>query len=180
MNRLWMALAPLLLTGCPGDGGGGGGPAACTSLNTGRSYIDSNCVGCTISNAGDVADGSLYSFADINLTDFNSQALIRVGNGGTVLPAGTRAGAFVTRRVDLAQGVNGNPITLRTYLAGAPAETALVDIDDTRGGTDAETFVSFETTAPFDAVEIEIGFTNAEHLSTADVRVYEICSNGHI
>jgi len=178
MRLIWLALVSPLLAACPGGGGGSGlsGSASCTSMNTSRSYIDSNCVGCQIANPGDVADGSLASFADITLTDMNSQAILRAGNGGTMLPAGGRAGAFVTHRVDFADGgPSSNLMLLRTYLAGALAETGIADVEDAGGGV---RFISFTTTTPFDAVEIEIGHTNAENLSTADVRVYEICSDG--
>ena len=178
--RLPFALGALLLAGC-GGGGGDGGSARCTSLNTSQSHIDSTCVGCTISGPGDVADGDLYSFADVALTDFNAQASIRAGTGGAMVPAGTRAGAFYTSRVDFTPGVNGNGVQIRTYLNGAPVESSVAPSHATAGGgTDADHFFWFVTTAPYDAVEITLQYTNAQNLSTADVRVYEICSDGDV
>lgn len=179
--RLPLVLTALLLAGCDSGGGGHGGSARCVSLNTSRSFIDSNCVGCSTANPGDVADGSLYSFADVTLEGSNAQATIRAGNGGSMLPGGTRAGAFYTSRVQLNDVVQGTSFELRTYLNGALVETAADRrFDDAGSGTDAEQFVSFQTTAPFDAVEVVLIYTGAEQVSSADIRVYEICSDGHV
>jgi hypothetical protein len=183
MQRLAIASLSVLLCACSGgDDSGQPGPAACASLNTGRSHIDRSCTGCGIANEGDVADGSLFSFADVMLNGSYAEASIRAGNGGAMLPAGTRAGAFYTSRVQLNSTVQGTAFGVRTYLQGALVEdsTGQVTIEDTQGGTDAELFASLVTTAPFDAVEFVMTYAGAEQVSTADIRVYEVCSDGHI
>src|SRR5690349_12480131 len=95
--RLALALSVCVGAGCSSGGGGSGGSASCESVNTASSYLNGQCTGCDIADQGAVADGSLFSFADITPTMANSDVTISAGTGGTEITAGGEAGVFMTQ-----------------------------------------------------------------------------------
>lgn len=164
----------LLLAAC-GSGGGGGGNVACDSITGGGSTVTST--GPAV-NAAKAADGDLGSYGALHLTATSQSGTIRAtAQDGVVFPAGSRVGAFVSF---LNQG-NSNATTIRTYLDGVLIENGDPGsgfFDFTGGGTPADFYTGFVASAPFDAVEFSEIDTGGN--GTAEYRVYEICSDGHV
>ena len=166
----------LLLASCGGGAGGGlgGGGVSCDSITGGAATVTST--GPAV-DAGDAADGNLYSYGALELTTLEQSGSIRAtAQDGVVFPAGSRAGVFTSY---LNQGTS-NATTLRTYLNGVPVETAsplAVSFEPAYGSTGAEFYLSFETSQPFNGVEFAETDNGAN--GTAEYRIYEICSDGH-
>jgi hypothetical protein len=168
-------LAAGALSACGSGGGEGGGSAVCDSITGGGSTVTSTGPAFSVADA---ADGSLYSHGELRLTTASQSGSIRAtAQDGVVFPAGSVAGVFSTY---MNQGTS-NATLIRTYLEGVQVETAsplAVIFEPTEGGTGAEFFVGFETSQPFDAVEFSETDNGAN--GTAEYRVYEICSDGHV
>lgn len=195
----------LLLCAC---GGGATGPMQATGADA-RDYsafcdsiagddvevttsIDPLCVGCTAEDAAAVADDDAYSFALLNLNaGVPTQGASIRSTAGRSFAAGSEAGAFLTFPVlpnDTQIGLL-QVTSVRTYLGGVQQETSEVagmHMNGFPGGDDLpNTFVSFTTTRPFDAVELKL----ADNQITAGAggvqfswsyKVYELCSNGGV
>jgi hypothetical protein len=159
------------LCGCPGDGDGS---ARCDSITGGGSAVSSTG---PASDAAAAADGSLNSYGALMLTAASQSGTLRAtAQDGVVFPAGSRAGVFASY---LNQGSNATLI--RTYLDGVLVETSVPGstiFEPTEGGTPAHVYSGLVTSAPFDAVEF--AETDNGSNGTAEYRVYEICSDGHV
>lgn len=179
---LSLALAALL-TGC--DGGGEDGTASgvvCQVLSGAAvSFANAGTSGTVIQNGAAVADGDLGSFASIITNGGTTQTASIRATSALEYPAGSRAAVFLTGPSS-SGGTGFNTTTLNTYLDGAPQESAsgpALEGTDTEGRTAAGRLLSFETTLPFDAVEILVS-TNSTGAGTLTHRIHELCAEGRL
>ena len=156
------------------------------------STIDPACVGCSVEEPAAVADDNAYSFATLtsNAGVPTQGASIR-STAQRTFAAGSEAGAFVTFP-DRPGGTQVSILqltTVRTFLGGAEQENSglgRLHMNGFPGGDDLpNTFVSFTTTKPFDAVQLTLAdnqfVVNPDGLHFSWVyKVYELCSNGGV
>ena len=176
MKGLVLVVSTLLITACGGGGDGNAGSAYCQSVNTNRSNTSGQCNGCSITDSTAVADGSLFTFADITPSTASSTAQISVGSVGQTFAAGSVAGAFITAAFPSG---TVSTITLQTS-SGESATGSSLQQDATTGGTDAPLFVHFTTTQPFTSVAISFTLSGNTNPGATDLRVYEVCADGHV
>jgi hypothetical protein len=172
------------------DEGSDPGAAHCTEAIAGAgtstfSSVTSTCIGCTVSDEGNLIDGDATNYAtfDLTLALLGGSAEVSVyDDPGHVSPAGNIAG--FTLVIPAAALLNAQvlpSITIKTFIDGAPNQpfttySGVLDADVLGLLADEEPFfLGVETTAPFNAVQIEIGATLADALG--QVRVINACRN---
>jgi hypothetical protein len=148
--------------------------AACTSAGTELSgWGDCAEPG---ADTGALSDQNLYTFMDLQPDSSSNTCSVNVANGGTQHAAGSQAGVFVL--VNLPAGAT-KTYTVTTS-AGESASGSALQISDTQGGTDALQYIGFTTTQPFTSVTFSVDIGNNSNPSASDVRVYEVCADGHV
>lgn len=172
-------VAAMALSAC---GGSGDGPRGfCQSITGGGAQLTNSCLGCTISNAADAADGSLGSSA-VAVTAAGATtatATIRAtAQNGIVYPAGSTAGVFYTPGRD--EGCNNCGITVSTYMNGARQESQSGTNNSNVDGAPSAFFTGINTTLPFNAVEIVDTGAVSPTGGSLHLQVYEICSAGGV
>ena len=142
--------------------------------------VDSGCLDCSVSDAAKAIDGDASTTASINesqATPSAGVALRATAQAGIVYPAGAHAGAKMT--LPGATGPSQTAgVTLRTYLGDTLQEThsvATPQICGTCNSGQVPTSQNFETTKPFDAVEVYIYGGNGA--SSLPAKVAEFCSD---
>jgi len=167
--------------------------AFCDSISGGSatlsSSIDPGCVVCSISNLPAAADGDLSTPASVSVgieVPTQGASIRATAQSGMVFPAGNNATVAVTENLSGANlAILDSGVELRTYLGGVLQESAndLQEFDcaSCGPGSTAYSAVSFQTTKPFDAVEIFMDpGINSSGLTGPNYQVFEICSNsGH-
>jgi len=162
------------------------GSAICDSITGGGSEldhsIDPGCLQCGITNSQGAADGDLSTFATVQVAaDLPTQGIsVRAkAQPGIVFPAGNTAGANITTP-SVVQGQLQYAVEIRTYLGGQQQEAQYTEGGPTTfgacvlcGGTNNSN-EAFQTTKPFDAVEVFISNTT---VTGTDFKVHEICSD---
>jgi hypothetical protein len=148
--------------------GGEGASSTCKSIGPNTNFAT---VAGGVDKLSALADGNLSTFATFTTQTAGSY----VGSQGNDFPAGSRAGAFLTRP----SNATAADITISTSLqqeqvivesATGPALT----ITPTPGDPAAE-YVSFTTTRPFDGIRVTVNTAgSAENL------VFEICGDATV
>lgn len=167
MRSILFVLLGVLASACRGGGGGGHVMSTCNYVGGSENCIDTG--GCQ--NPTNSIDSDLTTFAQLSSTAGSTISASR-GTGGAQFPAGSNAGVFLT----LPNGFTATDVTLSTLLGSSvsPVETATgptLTITPTNGDP-AVDYVSFNTTAPFNGVQLTINTTNS-----ADTLVYEFCGS---
>lgn len=191
--------------------------AACDSISGGKSTVtttvDPGCTRCSASDAASAADGQARSFSGLTVLSAASVAqgiaIRATAQPGIVYPAGKRAGVFLTMPDNNPDGDNidsggSTSFGLATYLDGKLQDSAgghnrgrIINGPDRgneyftndRGLPDY--YAYFETTKPFDAVEVFISDTTVSiankdvarkevTVGAAPYKIYEICSDGKV
>ena len=115
------------------------------------------CLGCSVGGEMNVIDANLDNFAIFDSTLGVAPVFTITVGLGTTVQGGHTAGFAVSTPASLI-GAGALPsLTVRTSLNGQPQESAsgnLLDLDVLEAGSNVSV-VSFETTQPFDTVEIE-------------------------
>jgi hypothetical protein len=132
------------------------------------------CVNCDIANAARAIDGRGDTYASIDFNhetlDYTHQggnaAMHAIAQSGVVFPAGNKAGVLL----QMFRGDAGSTLTIQTWLGDAVQETATEEVF----AGDAPLHV-FETTLPFDTVEIRL--IDSSIYNAPEFRVYEFCGN---
>lgn len=197
-----LLLATVLILGCTaqgsaqlsGGGGGGGNPIGkCLAPILGggttvSTRVGLECIGCTVTNQGNVIDGDPENFGQLNLTLglLLGEAAIRVtAQPGVVFGAGGIAGATVEIPVGSPLPVSADAVLpaviITTFLGATQADQFIFEsllYADVAGllNPDGRLFFGAPTTQPFDSVEIAGSPGVAGALTT--IRVFNACSNG--
>ena len=176
MKHVW-GLA--LLTGLAGCGGGADDPAdpfrglaSCYPIfGTVTTTDDPACGNCTITDAALAADGTLGRHAVISMDQFASGTGPAIRATASEHTPGGKAGAWI----HIPQGAQGYTVTVRTLLAGAVQQTVTLPNTMPTGSPAIDTYVSVDTTRPFDAIEVQASDAN---FTAVDVsfKIYELCS----
>jgi hypothetical protein len=133
---------------------------------------------CSVSNPNRVIDADPNNFATMNLTvGVTGGVFVDVEDTDTTYLAGSRAGFVIEDPGSVLQLTLLQGITLRTYLNGAPRDTAsygeLLDLDLIGlTGLSDRTLVTFTTTQTFD--EVRIGYS-ALTGALSSIDVYQSC-----
>ncbi len=131
------------------------------------------CVGCSVTNVGNVVDTSASNFGSINLTvGLAVSGSIAVKDVITTYPAGTFAGFDIENPVLV--GVNVlNGLTVQTYLEGVLVETSnagtLVSVGSGLLTGSGRQIVGFVATQPFNTVRLTVSQGLALNLGTTEV-----------
>lgn len=189
MNRLVIAAAlGLSLAAC----GSSIAPAAKAKLDTGMHCAavsgpsvtvapatTGNCVECSTASPELAADGDLGTAATVSIpAATGGGASIRITDGATTFAAGQKAGVIAAFRRAGSLAVNPYAF-VRTYLHDQlQEESTLTATSGVNNGaasvTPVASFFGFETTKPFDAIEIAV--ESQAVTGYFDLEVYEACS----
>lgn len=174
--RLLPAITAFALSACGGGGSDDG--ATCNSINGPGAQVTSSCLGCTISNPDNAADGDLDSAASAAAIAPASNVSVTIratAQNGVVYPAGSIAGVFYTPHGNVCDNC---AITINTYMNGVLQDTRSGTNNSSGHGSKAAYFTGMETLLPFNAVEIVDSGAAGSLESNALLDVYEICSDG--
>ncbi|MFA5941891.1 MAG: hypothetical protein WC809_21280 [Sinimarinibacterium sp.] len=198
-TKVWVLCVVLGLGACEDDtqrGDVNGLPVYCDPLGGATAEIAETCVGCGIENVEAAADGDFRSAATVT-------ALTSPDEGGAAIHsstlfifgghAGSKPGAFIRLPRDPSGIVSWTTVRIRTYdsfaLVGSESAQLGSELGLIEGGLQRadlpangdpslpETYVFFEATQNFDAMEIEFA---APGLRTdpAVVEVFALCEDG--
>lgn len=170
--------------GACGGGGGDGSPntALCDSFvdqswQAGATTSPADCG--SFANGQAAVDGNLGTAASASVPAGCTETVRISGersNATMLYPAGSKAGAFITRSAN----IDAAMLTVSATLNGNAVQVGTgptLEFESTAGNASADEYVFITAAQSFNGVEITANITDS---TAASLQVFELCSNGTV